>query len=84
MIDDMMVRNLSPATQQSYIYAVRRFSEYFNRSPDKLGFEDVRAYQLHLISQHARSGSSSGSRWAVAKRSSGSSLAGSRRSFPAF
>ena len=23
MIDDMMVRNLSPATQQSYIYAVR-------------------------------------------------------------
>ena len=51
MIDDMMVRNLSPATQQSYIYAVRRFGEYFNRSPDRLGIEDVRAYQLHLIAQ---------------------------------
>ena len=51
MIDDMMVRNLSPATQQSYIYAVRRFSEYFNKSPDGLGIEDVRAYQLHLIAQ---------------------------------
>jgi integrase/recombinase XerD len=51
MIDDMMVRNLSPATQQSYIYAVRRFSEYFNKSPDRLGIEDVRTYQLHLIAQ---------------------------------
>ena len=37
MIDDMMVRNLSPATQQSYIYAVRRFSEYFNQSPAAYG-----------------------------------------------
>ena len=24
MIDDMMIRNLSPATQQSYIYAASR------------------------------------------------------------
>ena len=47
MIDDMMVRNLSPATQQSYIYAVAKFSRHFNRSPERLGLEDVRAYQLH-------------------------------------
>lgn len=51
MIDDMMIRNLSPATQQSYIYAVTKFSRHFARSPDRLGFEDVRAYQLHLIAQ---------------------------------
>jgi site-specific recombinase XerD len=51
MIDDMMVRNLSPATQQSYIYAVRRFSAFFGRSPGRLGVEDVRTYQLHLIAQ---------------------------------
>ena len=48
MIDDMTVRNLSPATRQSYIWAVARFSRYFNRSPDQLGIEEVRAYQLHL------------------------------------
>ena len=29
MIEDMTIRNLSPATQQSYIYAVRKFSRYF-------------------------------------------------------
>ena len=42
---------LSQATQQSYIYAVRKFSRHFGRSPDRLGIEDVRAYQLHLIAQ---------------------------------
>ena len=52
MIEDMTIRNLSPATQQSYIYAVRKFSRYFGVvSPDRLGIEDVRAYQLHLIAQ---------------------------------
>lgn len=50
MIEDMTVRNLSPATQQSYIHAVAKFSRYFGRSPDRLGVEDVRAYQVHLIS----------------------------------
>jgi len=47
MIDDMMIRNLSPATQQSYLYAVAKFSRHFGRSPDRLGLEEVRAYQLH-------------------------------------
>jgi integrase/recombinase XerD len=51
MIEDMTIRNLSPATQQSYIYAVAKFSRHFARSPERLGLEDVRAYQLHLISQ---------------------------------
>jgi site-specific recombinase XerD len=52
MIEDMTVRNLSPATQQSYVYAVAKFSRHFNnRSPDRLGLEDVRTYQLYLIGQ---------------------------------
>ncbi len=51
MIDDMTVRNLSPATQRSYIHAVAKFSRYFGRSPDELDIEDVRAYQVHLVSR---------------------------------
>ena len=51
MIEDMTIRNLSPATQQSYVHAVSKFSRYFGRSPDRLGLEDVRAYQVHLISK---------------------------------
>ena len=49
----MTVRNLSPTTQQSYIHAVKKFSEFFERSPAKLSTEDVRAYQLHLVSKGA-------------------------------
>ena len=48
MIEDMTIRNLSQATQQSYICAVRR---HIGKSPARLGIEDVRAYQLNLIAQ---------------------------------
>jgi integrase/recombinase XerD len=51
MIDDMTLRNLSPATQQSYIYEVAKFSRFFGSSPESLGAEEVRAYQLHLVGQ---------------------------------
>ena len=50
MIEDMTVRNLSPATQRSYISAVSKLSRYFGQSPDKLELEDVRAFQVHLVS----------------------------------
>jgi hypothetical protein len=42
MIDDMTLRNLSPATQRSYLHAVAKFSRYCDRSPDRLRLEDVR------------------------------------------
>ena len=51
MIEDMTIRNLSPATQQSYLYAVSKFGRYFGHSPDRLGAEDVRAYLVHLASK---------------------------------
>jgi integrase len=49
MIEDMRVRNLSPATQASYVHAVKKFSQYYRRSPEHLGVEDVRTYQVHLV-----------------------------------
>jgi integrase/recombinase XerD len=49
MIDDMTIRNLSPATQRSYLHAVTKFSRYFGRSPEQLDLEDVRAFQVHLV-----------------------------------
>src|SRR5271163_3062582 len=50
MIEDMTVRNMSPATQRSYVHAVSKFSRYFGRSPERLGLEDVRTFQVHLVS----------------------------------
>jgi integrase/recombinase XerD len=51
MIDDMTLRNLSPATQRSYLHAVTKFSRHFGGAPDRLGLEDVRSFQVHLVSQ---------------------------------
>jgi integrase/recombinase XerD len=51
MIDDMLIRNMSPLTQKSYVRAVKNFSKFFRQSPNKLTFEHVREYQLHLVSR---------------------------------
>ncbi len=48
MVEDMTIRNLSPATQRSYISAVSKLSRHFGRSPDRLDVEDIRAVQVHL------------------------------------
>src|ERR1700728_272207 len=50
MIEDMTARNMSPATQRSYISAVSKLSRYFGRSPDRLTLDDVHAFQVHLVS----------------------------------
>ena len=51
MTDDMAIRNMAPGTKTAYVRAVKNFSLFFKRSPDRLGFEDVRTYQLHLVSR---------------------------------
>lgn len=49
MIEDMTVRDPSPATQRSYLAAVSKLSRYFGRSADCLELEDIRAFQVHLV-----------------------------------
>ena len=48
MLEDMRIRNLSRNTQLSYLQQVSAYARHFARSPDALGPDDVRAYQLHL------------------------------------
>jgi integrase/recombinase XerD len=49
MIEEMTIRNLSPATQRSYLNAVSKLSRHFGRSPDRLGLDEVHAFQVHLV-----------------------------------
>jgi integrase len=49
MLEDMTIRRPAPRTQAAYLSAVSRFSRHFGRSPDRLSYEDVRAWQLHLV-----------------------------------
>ena len=51
MIEDMTIRNMSPLTQAAYVRSVANFAAHYRTSPDKLTFEDVRNYQVHLVSR---------------------------------
>ena len=51
MLEDMQVRRLSPFTQRTYVETVTRFARYFDRSPDRLGPEQIRAYQVYLTTE---------------------------------
>jgi integrase/recombinase XerD len=49
MLEDMRLRNFAAGTQQSYIHHVTEFANHFGVSPERLGLDEIRTYQLHLI-----------------------------------
>ena len=49
--EDMQVRNLAPNTQQSYVQQISLFARHFRKSPELLGPEDIRAYQVYLTNE---------------------------------
>ena len=51
MTEDMQVRNLALNTQTSYLQQVSLFARHFHKSPEQLGPEDIRAYQVYLTNE---------------------------------
>ena len=49
MIEDMVLRKLSPKTQSNYVRAVINLTRFLGRSPDTATPEELRRYQLHLV-----------------------------------
>lgn len=49
MQEDLRLRNLAARTQTIYLSHVAHFAQHFGKSPELLGPEDVRSYQLHLV-----------------------------------
>jgi integrase/recombinase XerD len=50
LIEDMQVRNYSPRTVEAYVGAVAKLAKHFMRSPDQVTKEELRAFQVHLLS----------------------------------
>ena len=51
MTDDLRLRNYSDRTILTYTNAVADFARFFYKSPDKMGAEEIRQYQLYLLDE---------------------------------
>jgi integrase/recombinase XerD len=51
MTEDMEIRNLSHNTQLSYLQQVSSLARYYQRSPETLGPEEIRAYQVNVTTE---------------------------------
>ena len=51
MTEDMQVRNLALNTQTSYLQQVSLFARHFEKSPEQLGPEHIRDYQVYLTNE---------------------------------
>ena len=49
MLDELQRRNYSAGTVRLYLHHVAAYAQHFHRSPDQLGAEEIRQYQLFLI-----------------------------------
>jgi integrase/recombinase XerD len=49
MLEELQRRNYAETTIETYIRAVKEFSQYFNCSPDRLGPRHIREYQAALF-----------------------------------
>jgi integrase/recombinase XerD len=51
MLEELQRRNYSQTTVKGYLKIVESFARHFHCSPDRLGAEQIRAYQVYLITE---------------------------------
>jgi integrase/recombinase XerD len=51
MLEDLRIRNYAPSTVECYVRSVAEFAKHFHKSPEHLGPEEIRAWQLFLLNE---------------------------------
>ena len=51
MIADMQVRHLSDRTIRTYVDHIAKFAAFFHKSPELLGPDEIRRYQIYLVQE---------------------------------
>jgi hypothetical protein len=51
VLEELQRRNYSPQTTRGYIHAIKEFAEFFGKSPERLGGEEIRRFQLYLLQE---------------------------------
>jgi integrase/recombinase XerD len=49
MLAELQLRGITPRTQTAYLREVANLENYFNKSPEELGEEEVKEYLVHLL-----------------------------------
>ena len=51
MLEDMRIRNFSDRTQEQYVIYTSVFAKHFGKSPEKLGPDEIRSFQIHMLEE---------------------------------
>jgi site-specific recombinase XerD len=58
LIQELVLRNYSPRTQEAYVSAVCQLAKFYRRPPDQLSDQELKAYLFHLAEAKKLSASS--------------------------
>src|SRR5712671_6559491 len=58
LIQELVLRDGSPRTQEAYVAAVYQLAKYYRRSPDPISEQEIRQYLLYLAQSRKLSASS--------------------------
>ncbi len=50
-IRELVLRGMSPRTQEAYLWQVYRLAKHYHRSPDKLADEELKTFLFHLANE---------------------------------
>ncbi|NOZ38758.1 MAG: tyrosine-type recombinase/integrase [Planctomycetes bacterium] len=67
MLEDLQILGRAENIQKAYVQQIKKFAEHFGCSPEHLGLEEIRAYQVYLL-QHKQASKNQIGQFAVAAR----------------